>query len=338
MRKTATITIVLLLAGAAYGQATTKYKFKQNCTPGNYVITSTNEMDQLTQMGAGMTMAQKVGLMTVTEMKIGKPAQGGQKVRMAYKRIKQSVTGGPMSMEYDSAAPAEEQSSMLAPVVGAMLDSEVSFTVAPDGTVSKVSGMDKMWEKASQSQPGAGAMLGSMKEQFGNRMIDQFSGEAKAILPAKAVGKGDLWLVEADQSVAGVGKMKMANDCKLADVKETAAGKVAVIEFVGTATSDEPPPARSIGPVQAKFEQVQVNRSGTVKVDMNSGMVTDADIVQASKIVMQMASPQGQGAPMKMTILQKGKTVTQLRQGKYIPPTTRPAGEATTKPAKATDS
>ena len=336
MRKAVTVTTILLLAAAAQAQTPVKYELKQKYTPGDYVMTMTSDMDQTTQMEAGMSMAQKIQMVMVSQMSIGKPGPEGQKVEVAYKRIKQSVTGGPMSLEFDSAGPADEQNPMLAPMYNALLDTTISFTVGPDGEISNVSGMDKMWEKMAGAAPGgaAAAMMGSMKEQFGDKMLEQIAGPAKMFLPDKAVAKGESWTVEQDLPLPMIGQAKMQQECRLADVTETAKGKMAIIKFSGKMKSDEPAAPTTMGAVQMKFNSMDIQQSGTMKMDLKLGMVTDSDMDQTADMAMEMTPPEGQGMPMKMSISQKGKMKMEFRPGKYKPPTTKPTTRAATKPAK----
>jgi hypothetical protein len=151
------------------------------------------------------------------------------------------------------------------------------------------------------------------------------------------VGKGESWTADQEESMPMIGKVKMKHECKLNDVTHTAKGETAVVGFAGKVVSAEPAAATAMGPIEMTFEQTEIQQSGTMKMDLKLGMVTDTDMDQTASIVMQMTPTQGQGAPMQMNISQKGKMKTQLRPGKYVPPTTKPAPKATTKPAKTTE-
>jgi len=339
MRQAVTLITILLLAAVAGADKPVKYELKQKYSPGDYVMTVTNDTDQLTQTETGMSVAQKMQMVLVSDMKVAKPGPEGQKVELIYRRIKQSITNGRMVMHFDSAGPPDQQNPVLAPMYNAMLNSPISFTVGPDGEISNLSGMDKMWDKVTAAAPAGPtqAIMAVMKEQFGDKMIEQMIGGAQMFLPVKAVAKGESWTVEQDQPLPPMmGQAKMTSECKLADVIETGEGKTAVIKFAGKLATDKPGAPVTIEHGQMTFNSMDIRQSGTMKMDLETGMVTETDVDQATNSVIEVTPSKGQGIPRKVSISQKSKVKTELRPGKYAPPTTKPTIKATTKPAEPT--
>jgi len=319
------IAVLILSVVAAAACAGEKITLKQKYPPGTYIMTQDTRMQTTTEMGPGQTMAQKVNMLMVMEMTVGKPDQkGSKKMQIAYKRIKQSVEG-PVSMSYDSEAPKDSQNPMLAGVYEALLQTRIEATITPEGKVTDVKGFEKMWEELTKSNPAAAPMMKGFKKQFGDEMMEKMFSQSKQMLPDKPVGKGDTWDANLKLEIPMLGRMDIKQKCKLKEIEKTAAGKIAVIDFTGTVTGGAPGKTTTMGTATMTFKKMDTEQSGTMRMDVDTGMMTRTMMNQ--KMAMEMSVTGPDGGQMNMATKMAGTSEVTVAPGKYV-------RAAATKPAK----
>jgi len=322
--------VLSIAAGAAW--AAEKIVLKTKYTPGTYVSTMSTHMDTVTQMAQGMSITQKVKMLIITEIAVQKPGPEGQKIEMTYKRIKQSITGGPISMSYDSEDPPDQQDSMLSGIYKGLLGTKLTMLLGPDGRVVEVRGFDEMWGKLAKESPGAANIMAQMKKQFGQQTLEQTVSAADQYLPGKPVAKGESWVVAHKQEIPMMGLVDVTQNCKLTDIIKTPAGKIAVIDISSKIASDTPAtmPAESTMPVS--ISKTDIRQSGTMKMNVKLGMMTQMKLDQKSLIEMQGPGAAGD-SPTRMTVTTRGTTEVTVQPGKYTPPD-RPVARPASRPAE----
>ena len=327
------VLVVALLASAS--PAADKIDLKQKFPAGTYVMTTEGDMKQDMNMGPAGTMRQNIKMLMALEMTAEKPAEDKTQVlHISYKRLKMSVTGGPMGLSFDSERPpvAGEETSpvsammwqILKPLLGAKLD----ITIDGQGKAVKMSGMDKLWGEMAEANPAAAPMMASMKKSFGDETMKMMLWEMAGPLPKQPVAVGEKWTTNKALVVPMLGNMTMEQECTLKEVRKTSAGRIAKIGFVGKFSKGKPKPGDNAATTPMTISKMAGQQTGTMRFNVDTGMV--AEIVTDQKMAMEMVPAGQEGAAPAMTMKQDGRTRMTLTEGKYKPSA---AGKAPAPPA-----
>jgi hypothetical protein len=325
---------LVMLAEAAFGQSE-KIAITWGYEPGTYVMTVKMDMDQVTTMSTGQVTNQKIQMMMVMELEAGaKDAQGAQVLTTTFKRASQSLTGGPISMAYDSANP-QGGNPMFASLYRAMLDKPIQMKLNKDGKVTDLSGLDAIWDAMAAENPSMALMAKNMKEQMGDTYLSQMMDLGRRMAPSSPVAVGDSWESDQPLNLPMIGPIQVKQTCTLKRVKDSPQGPVAVIAFNSTMETKEPKSVDTGAPGETTIDKVQIVQTGTIEMAVNGGMVLSGLSDQKTTMRMTMGgAPQPPEAntpaqPMTMEMQQSGTVETTTRKGKYKPPATAP----TTRPA-----
>ncbi|MHC4294760.1 MAG: DUF6263 family protein [Planctomycetota bacterium] len=349
LRNLVIVAVAVSLVVSAAG-ADEKIELKRRHVPGTYVIKQVTDLQSVTefrqpaatqpasqpasQPAPLQTMTQNVSMLMVSEMSVGEPDESGQKLKMVFKRIRQSIKAGPMSMFFDSDSPTEQQNPMLAPIYNALIGAEIEVTLDPDGKPVAITGLEDLFDSLAKTNPALGPMLDNIKKQFGDQMIKQLFSMGENFLPHKAVAKGDTWVAESTEEYPMIGEVKITHNCKLKDIEQTPAGKTAIIEFAGSITGEEGA-TRDVGPTtkpfKMTFKKTEIRQSGTSRMNVETAMLarTEMDLDSAMVII----AIREDGREMEMAIKQEGNVLMTIAPGEYKPtattsPTTRPASSS----------
>ncbi len=161
-------------------------------------------------------------------------------------------------------------------------------------------------------------------------MIKQMFNQMERVLPKKPVAKGDTWVVDTRQALPLLGELDLKQNCKLKDILKTSAGRVAVVDFTGEMTGDQPAVTEiSPGVVKMQFKDVNIERSGTMKIHLENTVRTDTTMKMKSDMTMTGPGPQNQQVTVKMK--HQGTMQTTVVPGRYVKPA--PGSRPTTSPA-----
>ena len=131
-----------------------KVKLEMKYRPGKYLMTTSQDMDQVIQIGA-QTQKQKVSSLMVMEMEVDKPdANGTRKARITYKRIRQSMKMGATVQEFDSNDPATAVGPLAAgfkPLIGA----QITLILSAENKVTDIAGLDEIFDRQARANPQA---------------------------------------------------------------------------------------------------------------------------------------------------------------------------------------
>ena len=276
-----------------------KVQLKVKFTPGSYVLTEKMvipmKMKMLVsgrtqRMNMDMTMAVGGGV------DISKPnSSGEQDVSFACKSIKMGMSMLGITMNYDSDGPANKQTPQLAQALKPLVGVKVTLT-GKDGKWKNVSqALDTVLGKIANAQ-----MRQQMKGQWGPFLRELLTKHWAKMIPPEAVGPGDEW--KAKMSVSGVpmlGNMDFVANCRLRDVKDTPAGKIAIIDFVVKAkiADRDVKPGPDGPPVKMKIKTLTIYMTGSAEFNMAIGLGTRIDLKQ--DLAASMTASQG---AMNMTI------------------------------------
>ncbi|HIJ45764.1 MAG TPA: hypothetical protein HPP50_06375 [Rhodospirillaceae bacterium] len=321
MRKVIPAVLVVVLAVSA-STAADKITLKQRYPAGTYVMTTEADMKQDITMAPAGEMRQNIKMLMAFEMTAEKPAADKtQVVHISYKRIKMSMTGGPMELTFDSERPpvASEETSpvsmmmwqMHKPLVGAKFD----ITIDGEGKPVKVTGMDRLWEEMGKANPAAAPMMANMKKSFGDETMKMMFSQTADQLPKAPVAVGEKWKANQVLPMPMLGNMTIEQECTLKEVRKTSAGRIARIDFVGNFSKGKPKAGANAAPMGMTISKMAGQQTGTIRFNVDTGMVVE--MVTDQKMTMEMAPPGQEGAAPAMTMKQNGQTRMTLTKGKY---------------------
>lgn len=334
-RMTVIATVVLVMAVGAFG-ADQKIALKVKYVPGTYLVTIKSKMRMTNnEMASSQGISQDIESVYIAETTVDEPDPNKhQKMHITYKRIKTSINSGFVQMSFDSAYP-DQQTPPFASAYKVMLDKTIHVTLDAEGNVIKVTGMEKMWDELVRANPAMSGMVNNLKEQLGNKMVEQMFGQARKMFPGEPVAKGESWTVDIDTPIPMMGPVKSNQKCTLKAIESTAAGKVAVIDFTGKMRSDgstTAPGARPTSSLPMKFTKMNTDQSGTMRVHLDNTIHTDSKVKIAADMVMSVRGPgepaSGEQNAMNIKMKMRGTLETTVVPGKYKAPTTRPVPES----------
>jgi hypothetical protein len=269
---------------------------------GHYRVSTRQHQQQEIKLGT-REQTQETELLMIQRATVSKPdAAGNQTLTLTYTRIRQTQSMGAGSLQYDSEGPAESNNPLLTKIFQPMLGAELTVTVGPDGHIQKVKGMDAIWDKVSAALgPQAQAGVDSLKKQMGNETISQMMEMGRRLLPQKPVQPGDLWEATTRLKAPMIGQLTTTAHSRLQDIEQTPAGRIAVIESLGQASSEGG--SRSVGQVDVRVHELNLDQHMMIRFNVDSGMVTSQELEQSGPISMTMTGPEGNSR--RVTVQQK---------------------------------
>lgn len=198
---------------------------------------------------------------------------------------------GNMSFDSDvKSEPKDMGSAMLAKIFGSLIGESFSLVVNQDGEVIEVKGMAEVFENMIKNLgldtvPGGMQAVNGFKEQFSNKQFKKNFGESFNILPKEEVKIGDTWDINTSSDMMGM-NMEAKNTYTLKEIK----GDLAIVGLVSSFNLDK----TQEGADAMKMDGTQ---TGTIKIDINTGMTVDGAITQSISSSTQMM---GQEMPMKI--------------------------------------
>ncbi len=146
---------------------------------------------------------------------------GSAAITVKYEAVATQATG-PMEYDYDSEKQKEPPAHPAVQAMSRIVGQSFSLKMDPSGKVREVKGLDKMLEalfKAGEDDPQAALARQMLKQNFSDEAIRSNMQQMFMPLPEGRVGKGDSWKNDLTAQVPMVGKMTLASQTRLADVK-----------------------------------------------------------------------------------------------------------------------
>lgn len=173
-----------------------------------YAMQTVQRLEQ-NAMGQKIPVETEMDMVYLMEIKDKNPQE--TQAQFTYRDIAVVISSPMMKMGYDSKNPVENPSAMdktFARMFGALIGQPFGLSIAPDGSVKSVTGMDAIAEKMTRAVTGDGAMAAQlsaqMKQQFSNVAVKSMFEQSLKIYPAVAVKPGDSWNVENTMTVSGM--------------------------------------------------------------------------------------------------------------------------------------
>ena len=198
------------------------------------------------------------------------------------------------NVSYDSdvkTEPTDMGSAMMSKIFGSMIGQSFSMTVDKEGKVINLTGMETIFNNMIKNLgldtiPGGAESIAGFKEQFSDEQFKKNFGESFNILPTKGVKIGDTWDITTSSDMMGM-EMKSKNTYTLKGVE----GDLAIVDVISDFNMDK----ENSG--EGDDMKMDGSQTGTLKIDINTGMAVEGDIKQTINTSQKMM---GQEIPMKI--------------------------------------
>jgi hypothetical protein len=294
-----------------------KVLLKQKFTPGVWTMGTMMTVEDAVTVDGTPRPDRKESRTFVWVQDIGQPDKDGAKtMKMTLKQVKHSINIGAQTAGYDSAGPADKQDPNAARVLGPILKAKIVATIGADGKVASVTGLSETWDAVAKDAPEMAAVATQMKAQMGDNAIKDMITKPSEMLPDKAVGVGDEWqpTMKLDIPLSGEGEVKQT--CKLLEIQAATAGKIAVIQYEGTAKSTKETTA-PMGAVTVKIQSVTSAQKGQVRFNIDTGMIESLTVSTESTIALTAPGPEGKTE--NVVTKQKAKADIAVTKGEAAP-------------------
>ncbi len=287
---------LFFLAGASLASAQVKLTFNPAQGTKYEYLTEMAQTIKQNAMGQEIPMETEMTMVYLMDVK-NKNAQETQ-TQFTYQDVSYIISSPMMKMGYDSKNPIEnptEMDNMLGKIFSNLIGKPFTVTVAPDGSVNSVTGMEAIAEGMAQAVatdgPIAAQMGASMKQQFSDASLKNSFEQSLKIYPANPVKVGDSWEAEQTLSISGMNTTTKTK-YTLKEIKKN----IAIIAVESTL---------NMKPAAGMEGSLSGTQTGTMQVETKTGMPVSSEISQDIK-----GSIKTQGVDVLMEIYSKIKVLT----------------------------
>jgi hypothetical protein len=200
---------------------------------------------------------------------------------------------------YDSADPKsaeqDEASALLGKVFGGIIGATLSVTMAADGAIQRIDGVQKVVDKITQNLPqdrAAAQMAQSVKSMLSESAIRASLEQSFPRLPPRPVKAGDTWTAEVALGSDVAGKIAGTQTLTL---KSLDAG-VAIVDVALALKQESTPP---LGPSGMTVKLGDSHGAGSLTFDVAAGRIRAASMLTEMPSTMTASGPDGRPATMK---------------------------------------
>ncbi len=237
---------------------------------------------------------------TVEEVK----DDGTMTAKVTYRAVTMKQDGPMGKTDYDSDNPPDKVPAA-AKGAAALVGETVVIDFSPDGRVTRVVGMDALFEKVMKETelpegPTKEMLKEQLKKQFGDKAMRESMEQLTAIYPDKPVAVGDSWVRKAKVSKGF--PMGIESTYTLKGLKDG----VAQVGLKSKITTDPEGEPMKMGPMSMKFD-FDGEQEGDIELETRSGWTLRAELNQDFSGKMNMEGLPGTTDAMSWPIRVKGK-------------------------------
>ena len=297
MKKIISTSLILLL-GFTIASAQIKLSFNPQKGAKYEYQTEMIQISKNAAMGQEMTSETEISMKYLMEV-VEKSTDEIQTV-FTYQDISYIITSPMMKMGYDSKNTIENPSDMdkiLEQIFSTLIGKPFTLTIAPDGSVKSVTGMDAIAESMSQSVGNdqiAAQLTVAIKQQFSEDAIKRVFEQSLKIYPDNPVKVGNSWNVNNAIEISGMGTNTKTKYTLKAVKKEMA--------DIAIESTLEMKPGEATAGAEGLLTGTQI---GTMVIDVKTGMPVSSDLTQIVK-----GSTKMQGIDILMDMTTKSKMST----------------------------
>ncbi|MHC4982291.1 MAG: hypothetical protein ACYTF6_03870 [Planctomycetota bacterium] len=223
------------------------------------------------------------------EMDVSQPDGAGNKeIAISFTRAR--MKAGPTSLDTD--APEEEEYGPMAEAQRTfkkLLKLKMLLTASADDKKVTFKGFDEASQRQIANDPQLKMITDSMVK---DASIEEMLAVNK-LFPDNPVGVGAVWHPSFKQPLGPFGEVMVEAECEMKELKDTGAGKVAVIEYSGDVKKTGSG-GGSFGPLRTKLLEIDMDQKGRVSFNVDKGMAEKMTVEQKGKMKLEMTGPNGE--------------------------------------------
>ncbi len=244
-----------------------KVNFKFELNEGVTYIQTSDMRSNVKQTIMGQEMLIENATTMSTNYKVKKREAEATLYEMWYDDIELSFSGMGQTQKFSSADTSEPVGSILAQIINRKFD----VAITPKAEVKSIDGLEELLSSVSdKSNPELTEMVAQVTSSFNEEGMRQSFESSLAIFPDKVVKTGDSW---KKVHFTGGGMPLRINNTYTFDRVE---GDVAIIQVNGTVDVDPENATGEMQGMEATFF-FEGNRTGTIRVEVETGWVTMAE-------------------------------------------------------------
>jgi hypothetical protein len=254
------------------GAVTLKWKFEKGKPFYQELTTDTKQTMKV--MGMDITQNQKETFVFSWTPK-DQDKDGNWVIQQKIEAVKMDIDIGGQKVAYDSTKEAGT-ANPLADFFKALVGSEFTLTVSPDGKVTKIEGRDEFLKKLVTANQQMEPML---KQILSDDALKQMADPAFSVVPNKPVKPGDSWTRDSKLNMGPIGSYDTSYKYTLAgpDAKDKDLEKITV----DTTLKYTPPAEGTATQLPFKIKKADLKSSeakGTVLFNVAKGRVASSDM------------------------------------------------------------
>jgi hypothetical protein len=254
---------------------------------GRWLMTQEHTSESSTSIDADEVPAQNIQMQTGVLLDVKDLEDGGKRIDLEVRSLAMTVTVHTVKMQFDSRA-SRGQSPLLAQLVGPLVGAKGTLILGPDGKVAQSAFAQDLWKQVAASKPQLAEMLDDLESLSTSRLTGMSVEGFAAMLPGKPVEVGQEWSAKSWTDTSPLGRLQVLYQCKLDEVRETPAGRVARVIFEAPVTADQAQAKMKMGQSQIVLDNFSSRQKGDLSIYLESGLLAGYDISQEAKSLMRV--------------------------------------------------
>jgi hypothetical protein len=300
-RRIALVVASLLAAPSlAHAQASLQYRWKQgDVAVYRNTLKTTSTVSGMPGMGdvtLVQTMTQQIKLLAAAVA-----PDGSVTLHQTTEAVKVEMEAPTGKVTYDSADPKgagdNEASAALARVFGGVVGTTISISMAPNGAIQRIDGIQRVVDKIMQEVPEdrrAAALMQSLRSVLSEESVRASIEQSFPRLPPQPVKPGDTWTGQVALGSSAIGRINGTQTFTLKSLD----GSAATIAVALTLKQESTPP---MGPSGMTVKLGESKGEGEIAFDVAGGRIRKSTMQTEMPSTMTTVAPDGRPATMKNT-------------------------------------
>jgi hypothetical protein len=293
----ACLAAVFAAASSAYGQdATLRYRWAKGddiryrvSQLGSTTISGLPGMDDMTVNQSNIQVVR----MTVDDV----AADGVVTLHQTFESVRMEMSSPAGKMVFDSTSPdkpADPVSAAMGATMSAMIGESITIVLAPTGTVTKVEGMSRIFDKVMKSMPQdqvAAQVSGQLKASLGDDAMKAMFAQSFATFPDHPVKPGETWTGQFSINNPMLGATTTTRTSTFQGIDTSNGSPIARIGVLLVVKRD--PGAAPTSPMGMTVNLGDSKSKGEILFDVTRGRVQKSTLETDLNMTMAMPTPDG---------------------------------------------
>lgn len=292
MKKIVPLLLVLLLVFGCLGKSEKPEAYTIPAVvipPGKYEMVFSEEMD-MTTVTDGISVPVKNKQTEYLELTVEpKSPDGKQKLSLEWKRVTFKQDSQYMPVDYDSADPNKQKSSI--PNLDALLGLKLELLRNETGKIVEISGFDDFSKAKTGQNPGMKSMYDSYQKMIDPEYLSRYFRDYGKLMRKTPVAVGEEWTMENKIAAPLLGEFDTEQKIRLDKIEDEAGVKIAVISSTAKIDAEKDREVE-FGSFKMRYSRIGIEDSETIKLDLESGLLKSHTTVRKLRTESSMGNSQ----------------------------------------------